>query len=211
VSVAFGHTGGGGTIVKALWPDEPLGAAAPPGAVERLLYNRPSDTLVVLMARTAPPAHRLYFRRLPGKAYSSVGVGHELESQEDAHSCDSAPLLIFNEMRFREPVPPPAHVKAVLRGKQPPPVEWAADWLGIRRFNLETGEDLRVLDEGSLRVPPPYTSGWVSQILSVSADGSGAVCVVGLTPGGEVTYFVYELSFSDGLGRQIAELPQVFL
>jgi hypothetical protein len=69
----------------------------------------------------------------------------------------------------------------------------------------------RVLDEESLHVPPPYTSGWVSQILSVSADGSGAVCVVGLTPGSQMTYFVYELSFNDGLGRKVAELPQVFL
>jgi hypothetical protein len=51
----------------------------------------------------------------------------------------------------------------------------------------------------------------VSQILSVSPDGSGAVCVVGLTAGGAMTYFVYEVSFAEGLGRMIAELPQVFL
>jgi hypothetical protein len=51
----------------------------------------------------------------------------------------------------------------------------------------------------------------VSQILSVTADGSGAVCVVGLTPGSRMQYFVYELSFNGGLQRLVAELPEVFL
>jgi hypothetical protein len=147
---------------------------------------------------------------LPGTAYSPVGVRHELESQQDAHCCEQAPFLVFNEMRFREPRPTPAYLQVVMKGKVPPE-PWGADWLGIRRFNLETGEDTLVLDKESLRPTPPYTSGWVSQLLSVSADGSNAVCVVGLTPGGTMKYFVYELSLAEGLGRMIAELPQVFL
>ena len=197
--------------MKPRWPDEPPDAGRPPGQVHGLLYNRPSDTLVAVMARNDPPAHRLYYRRLPGASYCPVGVRHELESQQDAHCCEHAPLLIFNEMRFREPRPLPAYLEAALKGKGLPPQEWAADWLGIRRFNLETGEDRRVLDEESLCPPPPYTSGWVSQILSVSADGSGAVCVVGLTTGSPTEYFVYEVSLAGGLRRMVAELPQVFL
>jgi hypothetical protein len=193
------------------WPDGPSDAGRPPGRVERLLYNRLSDTLVAMMARSEPPTHRLYYRRLPDTAYRPIGVRHELESQQDAHCCDGTPFLIFNEMRFREPRPTPGYLKVVLKGKDPPPERWGADWLGVRRFNLETNEDTRVLDEQSLQVPLPHTLGWVSRILNVSADGSGAVCVVGLTPGSRMTYFVYELSFTDGLGRKIAELPQVFL
>jgi len=145
--------------MKPLWPDEPLDAARPPGHVHGLLYNRAAETLVAIMVRSEPPAHRLYYRRLPGTAYCPVGVRHELESQWDAHCCEQTPFLIFNEMRFREPRPTPAYLKAVLKGKGPPPEPWAADWFGIRRFNLETGEDTRVLDAESLRVPPPYTSG----------------------------------------------------
>jgi len=34
---------------------------------------------------------------------------------------------------------------------------------------------------------------------------------VGLTQGSQMKYFVYELSFVEGLRRMIAELPQVFL
>jgi hypothetical protein len=118
-------------------------------------------------------------------------------------------------MRFREPEPrrTPVHLETALKGKgfSLPPEAWGADWLGIRRFNLATGEDEGVLDRKSLRPPPPYTSGWVSRILSASADGSGAVCQVGLTPGGGVDYYVAEVSLADGVRRLIARLPRVFL
>ncbi len=153
--------------MNPLWPDEPPDAGTPPGHVHQLLYNRPSETLVAVMVRSEPPSHRLYYRRLPSTAYSSVGVKHEFESQQDAHCCEQTPFLIFNEMRFREPHPTPAYLKTVLKDKGLPPEPWGADWLGIRRFNLETGEDTRVVDKESLRVPPPYTSGWVSQLLNV--------------------------------------------
>ena len=204
-SLMFGE--GGPTGVDA---GKPSDAGRPTGTVHGLLYSRPANVLVAVMARSDPPAHRLYYRRLPGTAYHPIDVRDELESQQDAHCCERTPYLIFNEMRFREPRARPGYLDVVLKGKVPPE-PWGADWVGIRRVNLETGEDVRVLDEESLRPPPPHTSGWVSQILGVSADGSGAVCVVGLTPGSQMSYFVYELSFRDGLGRLVAELPHVFL
>jgi hypothetical protein len=197
--------------MNPLLPDEWFDTGLPPGQVHGLLYNRPSNTLVAVMVRSDPPAHRLYCRRLPETVYEPVGIRHELESQQDAHCSEQAPYLIFNEMRLREPPPTPAYLEVLLKGKELPPEPWGADWLGIRRFNLETGEDKRVLDKQTLRPPPPYTSGWVSQILGVSADGSSAICVVGLTPGSQMTYCVYELSFAEGLTRMIAELPHVFL
>jgi hypothetical protein len=197
-------------------PADPPGQPRPPGGVRQLLYNRPSDTLVAVMGlRPSPPLQRLFYRRLPWEEYCPVGVRHELESQEDAHCCERVPYLVFNEKRFREPDRQrvPAYLEPLLkdRGLTPPPEMWGADWLGIRRINLETGEDTRVLDEESLRPPLPYTSGWVSQIISVSADGSGAVCQVGLTPGGGVDYWVMELSFFGGPRRMVARLPYVFL
>ncbi len=197
--------------MKPLWPDEPPDDGRPPGTVQGLLYNRPANTLIARMVHSEPPRHRLYYRRLPELAYRPVTVRDEWESQKDAHSCELMPYLIFNEMRLQEPEPTPAYLKIVLKGKALPPEPWRATWLGIRRFNLEKGEDTRILDRESFRVPPPYTSGWVSQILSVSADGSGVIGVVGLLRGSKMTYFVYELSFAEGLGRKIAELPQVFL
>jgi hypothetical protein len=154
---------------------------------------------------------RLYFRCLPAEAYRPVGVRHELESQEDAHCCEAAPFLIFNELRIRETQPIPAWLQQLSKGKRLPPAGHGADWLGIRRFNLETGEDQRLLDKETLHPIPPYTSGWVSRIMSVSVDGSSAVCTVGLTAGETMKYFVFEVSLADGLKRNITELPRVFL
>jgi hypothetical protein len=121
------------------------------------------------------------------------------------------PFLIFNEMQFSKLRPTPAYLKVFLKGAELPHDGWGVNWVGIRRINLETGEDTQVLDQESLGVPPSYASGYVSRILSVSADGSGAVCVVGLMHGSQMKYFVYELSFDAGLGRKITELPNVFL
>jgi hypothetical protein len=189
----------------------------PPGSVKGLLYNRRSNTLVAVLDRrpdSGPPVKRLYYRRLPGDDYRPVDVRHEFESQETAHCCEGSPYLVFNEMRFEEPESPriPTYLEGLLKDKHmPPQVGWGADWLGIRRFDLETGEDARVLVEETLRPPPPYTTGWVSGILSVRADGSGAVCTAGFMPGGGVDYYVVEVSFTGGVSRVIAKLPHVFL
>jgi hypothetical protein len=206
--------------MKPWTPYHPPGPDRPPGTVDRLLYSRPSNTLVVVMAhglQRCPAAQRIYCRRLPDTNYLPIGVRDEVEfeSQQDAHCCDGAPFLIFNEMHIKkfEPDPVPGWVEAAFHGNKLPhqSERWWCDWLGIRRVNLETGEDVRVLDKESLHPPPPYTSGWVSDILSVSADGSEAVCTVELMRGGEMTYFVFEVSPAGGLKRQVAELPDVFL
>jgi hypothetical protein len=200
--------------MKSQGSDEPTDAGRPRGCVDSLLYNRPADTLVAVMAQGSepgPPVHRLYARRLPEVTYRPIGVRHELESQNDAHSCERAPLLIYNELRFRERRPTPGYLEVVLRGRKPPPEPWGADWIGVRRFDLQTGDDTRVLEESSLHPPSPYMSGRVSAILSVSADGLNAFCKVGLIRGGGVDYFVFEVSLQHGLRRMIAKLPNVFM
>jgi hypothetical protein len=71
--------------------------------------------------------------------------------------------------------------------------------------------DTRVLDRESLNPLSPDTPGWVSRILSISADGSSAVCVVFLPSGAAASYSVYEVSLAEGRKRKIAELPHTFL
>jgi hypothetical protein len=202
----------GSQVMRLQVPELLFESRRPPGRFDALLYCRPCDTLVAVMAHTEPPARRLYFRRLPDTSYTPVTVQHELESQESAHCCEEAPLLIFNEMRFRklDPDATSGYLQVLLKNKKATPQVWGADWLGIRRINLKTTEESRILDERSLKPPAPHTSGWVSEILSVSADGSRAVCVVGLGVG-QMRYFVYELSFAHGLERMVAELPDAFL
>jgi hypothetical protein len=173
--------------------------------VDRLLYNRTCESLVVVIRKqlnTRLNVNRLYFRGVADTSYDAVPVQHSCESQEDAACCEAAPFLIYNEMRLSPPAPRSSGC--------------AADWKGIRRFNLTTGLSQLVLDKESLRPPRPYTAGWVSSIIAPWPDGSGAVCRVGLEKCESsnrvvMDYFVFEISFQDGLLRQIAALPRVFL
>jgi hypothetical protein len=181
-------------------PEDSSRPINPPGLIDRLLYNRPSHSLVAVMdvrLKKGQPAQRLYYRRLPAEAYRPVGVRHELESQQDAHCCEAAPYLVYNAIRFESQ-----------RDREG---GFEANWVGIRRFNLETGLDEQVLDERTLCLGTPESSGWMSRIMGVSSDGSGAVCTVGLTTCGEGGYFVYEVSFAEGLKRMVTKLPRVFL
>jgi hypothetical protein len=169
----------------------------------RLLYNRVADVLIVV-AQTelgTVPVKRLYFRPVTEPSYHPVPVQDSLEIQEDPASSETAAYLIYNEMRLRPP--------------QPGFSEVGADWVSVRRFSFETMVSEIVLDRPGLRPPPPYLSGWVSGILAVWPDGTGAVCSVGFKKtagngGFVVDYFVYDVSFKDGLRRQITALPQVF-
>jgi len=194
-------------------PEGPWADVGIPGhcRIRGLLYNRASESLVAI-ARSAleeqPPLQRLYYRHLPETTYRAVGIRHPLESQDDALCCEDAPFLIFNELRFREPERVPAFLQKVLKGT---PKGFGADWSGIRRVNLETGADELILDREKIHPFPPYTTGRVSRLISVSADGTDAVCTVGLSAGGRVDYFVCELSLAAGLRRTITKLAHPFL
>jgi hypothetical protein len=202
--------------MKPLLPENPwAGSGVPAGTRERLLYNGPSQSLVVVMQRefgnTGPPVRRLYYRRLPGSTYEPISLRHEHESHEYAHSCEAAPYLIFNEMRFEDRPPSPEYLKGIVKKKWLPPRGWGADWIGIRRVNLVTGEDKRLIEAETLNVPSPYVRGWVAEILNVASDGSLAVCKVGLDIGGRLDYSVFEVSLTEGLRRKLADLPHTFL
>jgi hypothetical protein len=148
---------------------------------------------------------------LPSDKYHPVAVRHESESQESAHCCEDAPYLIFNEMRWKEH--PALRARVWTDDVSIPTKGWSADWFGIRRFNLATGEDTVVLTQDILRPSPPQlvTPPWVSDILSVRPDGSGGVCTVGLPTGAHMDYNVYDVSFTEGLVRMVATLPNTFL
>ena len=202
--------------MKHLLPENPWGdCGVPPWNRERLLYNGPSQTFVVVMNRefgqSGPPSRRLFYRRLPERTYEPISLRHELESHEYAHCCETTPYLIFNEMRFEDRPPTPEYLKGIVRKKSLPPRGWGANWMGIRKVDLVTGEDKRVIEAESFSVPSPYGGGWVREILSVARDGSLATCIIGLDIGGRLDYSVYEISLTEGLQRKIADLPQTFL
>jgi hypothetical protein len=148
---------------------------------------------------------------LPESTYEPISLRHERESHEYAHCCEATPYLIFNEMRFEDRPPRPEYLKVIVKKKLLPPRGWGADWIGIRKVNLLTGEDKRVIEPESLNVSASYSGGWVAEILSVASDGSLAICKVGLDIGGRLDYSVFEVSLTEGLLKKIADLPHTFL
>lgn len=174
--------------------------------IERLLYNRSSEKLIAVVLEEleeVPVLARLYYRCVGESTYRPVPTQNILDSYADAVSCDDSGFVVYNVMRYRPPTP----------GVR----EFGADWIGVSRFNLLTGYSEIVVDASKIRPALPYASGWVSSILSAHADGSGAICSVGLEKSGEdgaivdLEYFVFEVSFTRGLVREIAALPNVFL
>jgi hypothetical protein len=202
--------------MEPLLPENPWGdSGVPAGNRERLLFNGPSETLVAVISRglgpKEPPVRRLYYRRLTNSKYEPIGLRHEFESHEHAHCCEAAPYLVFNEMRFEARPPRPEYLMTVVKKKWLHPRGWGADWIGIRRVNLLTGEDKRVIEPESLNFSPTYSNGWVSEILSVDSDATLATCIVGLDLGDRVDYSVFEVSLTEGLRRKIADLRPNFL
>jgi hypothetical protein len=139
--------------MKSLVPEEPFIEVGIPGqtAIQGLLYNRSAGSLVAIARRELelrPTVYRLYYRRLPDETYQPVGIRHELESQQDPLSCEATPFLIFNELCFRnEPI---LDYRASPAKGQAKTLGYGADWIGIRRFNLQTGIDKRVLEKETI-------------------------------------------------------------
>lgn len=181
---------------------KPDAGIAQPRRIQRLLYNRASDTLVLVVRKkldTGLQLDRLYLRAVMDASYHPVPIQDSLETHQEPVCAESAPFLIYNAIRFG--------------ATQGSPSVFPGNWVGVRRLNLITGHNEVVLSSENLQPPPGYASGWVSGVISAWADGNGAVCTVGLKrPNGErVSYSVYDVSFEHGLQRQLAALPLVFL
>jgi hypothetical protein len=49
---------------------------------------------------------------------------------------------------------------------------YAGEWEGLYSFDIQTGTSVQLASRDSLSLPPPYTEGWVNDIVSVSADAN---------------------------------------
>jgi hypothetical protein len=134
-----------------------------------------------------------------------------MEDQREPRVCEDAPYLFFSEWQLREDEREvPFYMPDAAKIKAESPQGWFADWRGIRRFDLSTGEDRTVLDEATLRPPSQYPRAWVSKLMNVSPDGKGGICIAALHTGGFVHYCVYDFTFADGLTHKITDLPRIF-
>jgi hypothetical protein len=184
-----------------------------PSHVETLLYSPTAASLVAVTSRRLEEGfevRRLYYRPVSWGLYMPVGVRHPMETQNDAVCCCDAPYLFFNVWRYQAIDPRWWYPSEILGSRLAPSPGFGADWFGVDRFDLRTGEHQTVLDERTMLLPPGYVGGWISRIMSVSADGASAICHAGLDLGGQVRYFVCEVELFDGSTTIIAELPDVW-
>jgi hypothetical protein len=68
---------------------------------------------------------------------------------------------------------------------------FGGDWLAVGRFNLTNRLAESVITKNGFRVPPPYTRGWVSQLLGVISGDTAILCCCGFQgpEGGKVHYW----------------------
>jgi hypothetical protein len=173
------------------YPKEPL--ATPPKSPglpagyfgNTLLYNRPSETLILELHSIAsrmqlPP--RIFIRQKGEEAYEVIGNPGQDVSYESPVTCEKHPVVVFNSMKLDG------------RGR-------GRNWDGVLSFNLETRILEKRISTDTLRFPEPHGRLWVSELVSLSED-AGTVCVrIGIekevTGGRVVHYYLAEIGFSD--------------
>jgi hypothetical protein len=143
----------------------------------QLLFNPPTGILIAEMCRGrgAPfLPNRLFWRRKDGEAYEPMGSPEEDRSQESAVTALNKPLLFFSSS------------KIVRKGRQA-----HGKWDGLYSVDLGTMKIARFTSKETLPVPAPYTDGWVTDLLSLSEDGSMLYLKIGMWEAGRnVAYYL---------------------
>jgi hypothetical protein len=57
---------------------------------------------------------------------------------------------------------------------------FSGDWEGLYSFDLQKRTERKLADKNSLRFPAPYSEGWVTGLVNVSADASELYLTMGL-------------------------------
>ena len=164
----------------------------------KLLYNKPSKTLVAQFRRIderAFPKEELYLRPSDEREYKKIDIPDTRVSCWDPLSCGRKPLVVFNAIR--------------LNGSA------GGDWVSISQVDLPTGNVKKLIDSGTLKLPSGFTRGWIASLLDVDDEGRTIVCRLALEADhGDITkvqYFVSEVDVVTGDISNLASLPNVFV
>jgi hypothetical protein len=176
----------------------PFGSSAlePESELIKLLYNKPSTTLVAQFRRIADnglPIEELYLRAADEAEYRKVAGGDAQITCWDPVSCGRKPFVIFNAFKLSGP---------------------GGDWVSISQIELPRGNVRHLIDRGTLRLPAGFRAGWVASILGIDDEGRTILCRLALESesGSEVAvqYFVSEIDVTTGDISNLVPLPNVF-
>ena len=174
-------------------------AITPMNTFSRLIFNRPSNCLILHEGFIGPdlnPLETLHFREI------SSGVSEIRQI-----------VLPGENVRLRSPVANARHPVIFLN-------EWLSvgiglDWHAVSAIHLPDGTRTKLVDSSSIKLPSSCTRAWVSEIFSAEDDGKTLVCRLVFEsptrPGcSEVKYFLGELDVENGESRILADLPNVY-
>jgi hypothetical protein len=131
----------------------------------RLLYNQPSETLIVELksVRGEFKPNRIYIRHKDAHKYRPIRTYEPMEGSESAVTSSRHPKLFY--------------LSQIVEKREN---YYAADWNGLYSLDILSGEEAKIVGKDSLLVPPPYNSGWVSSLVSSSEDAAELLIVVAM-------------------------------
>jgi len=124
----------------------------PGSRLQKITYNTSSEAVVAHFR--AGRVGSLYYRKRDSARYRRVA-----QLGEGMVTASAAPVLLVNVREFSADSP-------------------GASWRGVARMDIRTGKVARVFCEKDLKIPRPYSSGWVRELLESWADGRGVVCIM---------------------------------
>lgn len=131
------------------------------------VYNPASGIIVASVERHSADVfdRRLFFRHSSERSYRPLG--------------SPAPDIHYDDL-VTSPTFPAIYYKVRRITKSERPGEFGGDWLSVDRFDLTQQTAETIITKGGLRLPEPYSGGWVSQLFSVTPDDGAILCSCGL-------------------------------
>jgi hypothetical protein len=156
--------------------DVPNGYSSP-----RLLYSVSTRTLIVELHSVGDeflPA-RLFARRDDAALYTLVGNPPDDVSYESCVMSEDKPVIAFNALKWDR-------------------VRRSGNWSAVYVFNLQSQDFRDCVDRGSLPVPEPYVSGWVSRLVHLSKNATELYLCAGFKKPeqGRVDYWLSRLDLT---------------
>ena len=138
------------------------------------VYSEPSGVIIVAVERSSTGVfeQRLFLRHQSKNAY------HRL--------CSASSDVHYSEV-VASGVLPVAYCMSRRITATATPGEFAADWLTVERVDLAKHTCDSVISKGSLRLPDPYSNGWIVKLIGVSADDSVVFCTCAMQRPGDGT------------------------
>ncbi len=184
------------------YPPEWQQAGIPAGyGFSQLLYNPPTGIQIVELCHgTSERFHpnRLFVRLKGAERYEQLGTPEENCSQESAVTSPGQPILFFNSNRL------------MIRGDRV-----SGDWDGLYSVDLEKLTIVRCASKETLILPAPYSDCWVTNLLSLSADGKLLYLTIGMceitgSTRQEIAYYLAQFDVGNGNLETISRLGATF-